>query len=336
MTQKIKVALLLFAALCIISILLYLKNTSSTLPKELRDFAVEDTAGISKIFLADKNNKTITLVRKDGFWTVNELFSARKDLVDVMLKTICRLNVKAPVSKSTHNTIVKSLATSSVKVEIYQKDKLIKTFFVGGATPDNLGTYMLLEGSSTPFIMDIPGFFGYLTSRFTTDLNDWRDHSVFRYNFSDIANVEVNIPSAPTQSFRVSNLSNNRFSLESLAEGKQILHFDTNALKEFLASFKRLNFESFISDVSQKRKDSILKSTSLVSIAVTDGSGTRNFAKFYYKPNFTKKLSQDGDPFPYDPDRMYAFINQDKDLVNAQYFVFDPVMKELKYFLPQK
>ena len=303
---------------------------------ELRDFAVEDTASITKIFLADKNNKTITLVRKDGFWTVNNVFAARKDLVDVLLKTICRLNVKAPVSKSTHNTIVKALATSSVKVEIYQKEKLVKTFYVGGATPDNLGTYMLLEGSAAPFIMDIPGFFGYLTSRFTTDLNDWRDHSVFRYNFADIENVEVKFPTAPTQSFRASNLSNNHFRLESLTDGKQILHFDTIAVKEFLGSFKRLNFESFITDVSQKRRDSILNSTPIAIITVTDKTGTKNTAKFFYKPNFPKKQNQDGELFPYDPDRMYAFVNQDKDLVNAQYFVFDPVIKELASFLPKK
>ena len=68
--------------------------------------------------------------------------------------------MRSPVPKAAFNNVIKQIATSGTKVEIYQgKDKPSKTYYIGGATLDHQGTYMILETegvkSSVPFIMYI-------------------------------------------------------------------------------------------------------------------------------------------------------------------------------------
>ena len=69
-----------------------------------------------------------------------------------------------------HNSVIKTLASEGVKVELYtQNKKLYKTFYIGGETADFLGTYMIMEGAKKAYVIHIPGFNGFLTPRFNID-----------------------------------------------------------------------------------------------------------------------------------------------------------------------
>ncbi len=170
-----RIAIILVIILGSVSLWLVLNNKKSTLKKGLRDFALEDTASVTKLFLADKNNRSITLEKqKPGIWRLNNKFFARNDAVNLLLETMKRVEVKSPVGKNAKDVIIKALAAAGVKIEAYNKDKLVKLYYVGSETQDMLGTYMLLadpitlENSSVPYITYIPGFDGYLTPRFFT------------------------------------------------------------------------------------------------------------------------------------------------------------------------
>lgn len=308
----------------------------STLKKELRDFAIEDTSVVTKVFLADKNNHTIVLERKDGYWALNEKYYARPDLINLLLKTLYRLNVKSPVSKGSFDNMVKNLSAKSTKVEVYCNDKKTKVFYVGGATMDNQGTYMLLEGSSVPFIIDIPGFNGYLTTRFTTDLNDWRDKTAFHYKLSDISSISLQNPSAPSQSFIVKHNADKSFSLLTYDSQKALTGYDSSKVKEYMAYFKHLNFESYVTEITKERRDSILKSRPMLILTVTGVDGQKKGFRLYRRPNYGKLLDDNGKVFEFDTDRMYGYLENEKELVIAQYYVFDPVMKELNQFFSTK
>ena len=117
---------------------------SGTISAEMKDFAVKDTASINKIFLADKNGRTLTLERGgDGKWTVNEKYGVRMDALQTLLATIARVDVKEPVGKKAIDNVKKRLAAKSVKCEIYQNGKLAKAYYVGTETQDMKGTYMI-------------------------------------------------------------------------------------------------------------------------------------------------------------------------------------------------
>ena len=59
------------------------------------------------------------------------------------------------------------MSTQRTQVKIFSNKKILKTIYVGGDTQDQLGTYsMILDNSSEPYVLEIPGFKGYLSSRF--------------------------------------------------------------------------------------------------------------------------------------------------------------------------
>ena len=157
-----RIIIILIILLSATAAYLYFGENKSTIKEELRDFAVKDTASITKIFLVDKAQKSVTLIRgSDNKWRVNSDYYARRDLIEVLLRTIHLIEVKSPISKASRNTVIKRLAAGATKVEIYQgDDQPSKVYYVGGATQNTMGTYMLLEGSSNPFITFVPSFYG--------------------------------------------------------------------------------------------------------------------------------------------------------------------------------
>lgn len=301
--------------------------------KVLRDFAVNDTASINKIFLADKQNNTILLERKNDHWTVNGDNIARRDFVDVLLETIKDVEVAAPVPKSKLDYVLRSISTNSTKVEIYQDNTLVKTYYVGGVTPDNKGTYMILEGSSAPFEMHIPGFTGFLSTRYITDLFEWKDRILFKYSASDIKSVSLVFPADPENSFMAVNNGNNSYSLISLETGKPITEADPMMIKEFISRYKFVGFESFLNGTTEYQKlDSILKSPEMCIYTVEDRSGTKKTLKTFSRPNFKNVYDDEGNFYNNDVDRFYGVINNDKDLVLLQYINFDLLTKKLSDF----
>ncbi len=331
--KQSRIILFLVIVLVIISVVLYFNNTNSTIKKELRDFAVEDTSVITKIFMVNKANEQVVLERKNTYWEVNGKYIARKDAVNMLLKTINRLEVKSPVPKSAHNTVIRNLSSKSIKVEIYTQDKLIRKYYVGGPTADQYGTYMLIENSSVPFIMHIPGFNGYLSTRYFIQEDLWRSTQIFNYRFNEIMSVTVEIPQAPSQSFKVYNYGDNSFALERLNNNKMIENFDTVAVKKYIAYYKNVSFQAILDKLEKNRKDSIIASKPFYIFTVEDINGIKHSLKTYKMPAFDDMLVDDsGNKLDFDPDQCYGYVD-DKDLVSVQYYNIDPLFKEIDDFL---
>src|SRR5258706_8580783 len=143
-----------------IAAFLIYRNKGGTIRKEDRDFAVKDTASVTKIFLADRSGNSVTLERQpDGVWMVNNKYRARKEGIDLLLDCFKGISVQTRVAKAAYNSVVKELSSTGIKCEIYvnHKDKPLKVYYVGGSTNDILGTYMMLENSTVPFVTEIPG-----------------------------------------------------------------------------------------------------------------------------------------------------------------------------------
>lgn len=323
--KKNIIGLVLLILLGSLAYLAYEQRGKGTLKPALHDFAVADTAAVTKVFLADKYGRNVLLERRgEKVWQLNGRYKARKDLVDVLLKTIARVEMKAPVADAAHNTIVTLLAGKSIRTEIYKGDKLVKVYYVGDATGDNMGTYMLLEGSSTPFICHIPGFYGYLTARFVTDVSTWRDTEIFANRLTQIQELSVEYFEHPDKSFRVMKDDAGRYSLETLQPVPQaITPFDTVEVMKYLLGFDNIRFEKVMSYDAGK-VDSIVKSPPYYRITLKEPTGRMRSLTTYRIP-FDPESSEtiDGE-LEWDPDNMHGIVHDNKDeVVLSQYFVLD-------------
>ncbi len=318
----------------IIASIVFFKNKSGTISKELKDFAFEDTSLVNKIFLANKNNETILLERISvNRWMVNKKFLARQDAIKNLLDAIASVQVKSPVPKTALQQINKLLATRATKVEIYANDKLVKTYYVGDPTPDNLGTYMILEGSSVPFVTHRPGFNGYLSIRYFVNEMEWRDVSIFPLSISQLYSISIHYPDNPAESFQIIRKSAGLYELFN-SKNEKANYIDTLLVKETAIACIKAKIDQWITINAQHKIDSLKQSHPIAQIEVKSVTGFKHTLTLY-KKTLINKISETEQEFELDPDVMYGLIN-DKELSLCQYFIFDPILLKFSDFTKDK
>lgn len=346
--KKNRILLTTVIILAIIAVVILLGRRNSTMEEKARNFAVRDTASVTKLFLAKKDSSQVLLTKNNNNqWTINNEEKASNAAVEILLETLKKMDVKRPVAKSEHNTVVKRLSSMGVKVEVYQKkplfrllgidffdkERLTRTFYVGDATQNNRGTYMVIEGAEIPYVVYIPGFRGYLTPRFKAKMDDWRDHTIISKSINQIKSVEVIHKENPGESFRIDKPAKNTFNIHRLQDNSLMIPFDTLKVLDFLASFKTVKFEDLLNDF--EKKDSIINSTPFHIIRLTDVQNRTSVIKTYHRnaPQGLKNVY--GETMKYDRDRLYALFNNEEDFALVQFYIFDNLTRKLSYFLPQ-
>ncbi|TSA31503.1 MAG: DUF4340 domain-containing protein [Porphyromonadaceae bacterium] len=329
--KKNRILIGLIIVLGIVTIILVSRNNNSSIKRELRDFAVEDTASVDRIFMVRKDNQQVTLTRMNDHWMVNDKYVVRTDAIDNLLKTLNRIRVKSPVSTSMLDNAVRMLATRNTKVEVYHKRKLLKTIYVGGPTQDQMGTFMMLEGSSVPFVIHIPGFAGYLSTRFFVDEIGWKSTELFKYNFNDIKAISVINEDNPKASFHLASSGNNQYSL-TLPDGASIPGtLDTVGVRFYISQFEKVNFEFFADSTPQRIKDSLLGTKPYRILTLEDNSGKAR-KLIAWKRTANGKVDNEGNPMIWDDERLWALID-DKSWVVIQFYVFNSLFANSNNFV---
>jgi hypothetical protein len=294
-------------------------------------FTVKDTASIGKLFLVSNKGESILAERTDSGWMVNKQYHALPSALNLVLITLNAQAALYPVTKNAYDNVIKGMATDAVKVEIYdRKGKKMKVMYVGGTSVNNSGTNMMLEGHK-PYVVQVPGFNGYLTSRFTTNLKDWRDRTVFNIPASEIKSVSVQYPEKPFNNFEIKR-----------ENGALVIKSDTTVTggldgpnmhraNLFLDYFTNINCEGFLNGLPDN--DTTIKTAPKRSIIeVTGMHGQHQVVDVYWMAlNKRSKnvTSADRDvPDDYDADRLYAVINNYKDTVMIQQFVFGKIFRK--------
>lgn len=301
-----------------------------------RDFAVKDSEKIGKIFLADRENNTVLLERKGPKkWILNKTYKADQSAVDELLRTLRLMTVKAPVADAARENVIKGMAVKNTRVEIYdRKGKLIKAFFIGAPVERGSGNYMLMDGSDELYVVHIPGLNAMLHTRFFTDLPKWRDREVFHYEPGSIRRVEVEYPVQADQSFAIEVYRRDSFALYPLhREALPNAIPEKRNIARYLNAFREVNAEAYLNSYS--KQDSILSQGPYAVIRVEDTAGNMKQISLFYKPldKRTKMLmDSSGQYLPFDRERSYALINNDKDFVLIQDFVFGKLLMRYDYF----
>ena len=348
--MKNKSLILIIIIILLAAVAVFTGNHYSTLKDNESDFSVRDTASITRIFLADNSINESLLERTGHGWILNHKYPANQRAVDFLLETIKKIRVKAPVSKASHNNVVKRLSSSSIKVEIYQNvphinlfnkvklfyhEKRTKVFFVGDVTQNNLGTYMLMEGAKRPYIVNIPGFRGFVSVRFTPVPDDWKSHTVFNQKLSDIKLVKYENIKDPKNSFEVKVVdAMGSFEITRLSNNSKVMDYDTLKLLNFLTSFKDLRYESRLNNIlAPQRIDSILHATPVYKLIVVNKQNDTTKVIMFDKNRFPDEVNEAYEELvPVDLDRLYGSINHGEDFVLLQYYVFDKVLRPLDYY----
>ncbi|HKR04919.1 MAG TPA: hypothetical protein VJY62_09805 [Bacteroidia bacterium] len=335
--KKNQTILLITVVLLAIAGYFIANSRKGTIREELKNFAVADTAAISKIFIADKFGHAVSVERVNaGKWTVNGKSPARQDAINTLLLTMKNMEVRSPVAKAAYNTIMKELSAKGRKVEIYQNGKLFKTYYVGSATQDMLGTFMYLENSSVPFVLFIPGFDGYLTTRFILDEDEWKQHLVFDVGIENISSVISQDMEQPQNSIMITRQSNGDFLLSNYSDKSPVAGAEQNKIQHYMAGFTNLNYE-VESRSSKEYLDSIKSAGPFRILTVTDTKNKTTSVKMFRMPVTEKSKGMyenaAGEQMQFDPDKMFAQVNNESGLKVLQYYAFGKFFKKPSDFL---
>ena len=342
MKKNLKLLLILIVLTVVSGVVWYINgDTDRTLTANpLADFAIEDTSAVTKIFISDANGKTITVERVPGdrYWDLNGKFKARKDAIDIILKTFKRIKVKSPVPSSGRENAIKLIQTGK-RVDVYtDSDTPMKTYFVGTATSDHTGTYMVLEvdgeeRSTEPFITHMEGFTGFLSTRFFTDLEEWRYTGIFDYpDIREVKKVEVINHEKEEESFDIEFNGGNDIRLHSRLLDRDLAAFDTLAVKDYFLKYKKVHLETYQSHMSEELEEALLNTQAAYTIRVTNREGQVKKIDLYWKPATNQEYDVNGDLIMIDQARMYGVVGG-SDVVLVQTYVFDPLLIPLDYFV---
>lgn len=333
-----KKTLLYFLTLAILGALVwyFVFAEKDTFSKNEAGFQVVDTASVSKLFLADKKGKQILLERKDGTWLLNKQYPVMAQSISILLTTLNRQVAQYPVTQKEYDNVIKMLAGESVKVELYDTDgDKMKVFYVVGQAQNNAGSYMLMDGSDMPYVVQIPGFEGYLTSRYSTDIADWRDRTVIDIPETNLKSVSLTYDDAPLNNFTIKRNASNGFDVDidkALISGKTLNKRRVDVYSKF---FEKVYCEGYVNGTI--KLDSIIKNApKKCAIDAVSTNGKAQHVDVYFMA-INKRSKNLLTPFPgidnrYDADRFYAVINDFKDTVVIQRFTFDKIFRKAYEF----
>ena len=312
MSKKIIVTLITFVISFLFIFLLvdYNKNVKKEYEK---NFSIENISSINKVFLSDRKGNNIVLEKSSNTWIINNQFEVRKDAIETLLNTVGSMQIQRPVSNTSYNNVIRQLASTGVKVEIYHNNK-ITSFTVGGSTKDHLGTYMLKEDADNPYIVHIPGFNGFLSPRFgiqgyEIDPTSWRNNNIFKILSEDINEISL---------LNYEDL-NNSFLIKSnpltLIDNKNnSLKYDLNKITEYFNNFSNIEcekFKGFNIDLSNEKQ--------LYQLTIKHNNKIEILDVF----SFSKKNNNSNQSEP-NVERMYAVLNNGEYML-IQKYVFNKV-----------
>lgn len=313
------------------------KGTSD---KSKTAFAIENTNDIDKIFISHKTEGKVLLEKKNGIWIVNGKYEAFKPTIDFLLnETLKKIRVKGPVPKPARDIVIASMATMAFKIEIYAKGELEKVYYVGQPTTDMMGTYMYLEGSDEPYITNIPGFDGFLSSRYPVDEKEWVSKVIFDYKPEQILSVDVNYPSDVNAGFTVTRKNNKGDFDISAAKTAPNGTMNYAAVKSYFGMFGFKCAEAFV-ELTPHKLDSMKKSVPFCIITLKDSNTVTRKLTVYKRVSSDRDHSlrdTKGNRLAYDPSRFNALLDDDNRVMIIQDLVFDPIMINFSdFFLKTK
>lgn len=303
-------------------------SNQTTLSLGDRDFAISDISSVRKIFLLHRNGASTTLEKKDHHWLYNGKWKANPNAVSNLLEAVGSIEIKYQPAQAAIPNIVKDLATQGIKVELYDaEDNLLKTYYVGGGTADERGTYIILENSEQPYVGHLPNWEGNLRFRYNLTGYDWRDKTLFSYSADSIQSVSVEYPKQRNVSFTLTKKSSG-FEVVPFYEStspKSSLAVPSK-IEAYLTGFKSVGAEAFEYDHPNKDSISGLVPFSIITLTTVQGNTQRVNLYPIYPPRIYNFNDPKSPNLPASQVERFFGLTHDNELMLLQNRVFQKLL----------
>lgn len=322
--MKTKIYALIFVLLIgFLGFTIYNKSVQEKNANKDKIFKVDDFEKVTKIEILDKSGEQLSMKKVGSDWILNDKYLVNMHLFKDVREALEKMKVVSPVAKVAKENVIFEMMQHAIKVSVYEgKDKPSKVFYVGGPNVSNTASNMFLEFDGKPaqkiYQVGLPGFKGYLTTRFLVNEADWRSKEIFNYSPQEFKKIEFNY---------VNKEENTDFSLEkndddyTLSFNEQTIeHTDLN--EENIINYILQLRNKLVLDYSFQKaedvamKDSLLRVNKFAEMKIIDAEDNEQLLTLVNMPvnqGSSKLYDENGDPMKLDIDYKYVIFGKDND-----------------------
>jgi hypothetical protein len=323
MNKKI-IKIILYFILIGLSVFVIFRNRSP-FGSDNSSFASEPEEEITRIEFSSGTSR-LSLEKKGDGWVINGKAEARKSGIMFIMRILKEIKIKSPVSAELFESEVLGKEVKPVKVKVYEKNKLLKSFLVYKTNSNIYGNIMKIREGSKPFIVYVPGYDGNIGAGFALSELFWQPYTVFNLLPSEIAMVKLENLSDTSSSFSIEN-RDNHYSLAG--SSSNITGWDTTLVIRYISYFAWVPFESWAFDISDQEKKVIESGKPLYRITVNIKTGKKMVLTLWENKTFSTGSKV------IDNDRVLGKTDERDELFIMRYFDIDPLIKKRSYFFPQ-
>ena len=225
-----------------------LKEDTQSLPDSTYKFRVENIDMIQQIRLTHPSGAQVKLKRNEDHWLLDSGRRVRENAMENLMRAIKNVELKFIPVQAARPGMLSDLRRQGVMVEIFGADEEeLMAYQVGGATPDERGTYMMRKGSDTPVVTTMPGWEGSLRIRYWMPEMDWFDRSIFRTRQEDIDRVQLLYHDRPAASFVLLREEDRFIAAKLGANRDESFRVQRAAIERYLIGFQSVGAEAALS-----------------------------------------------------------------------------------------
>jgi len=198
-----KVNLILFGVLALLAGIYFFtafRKGGASVDKDEIAFAIRDTAGLEgirlRLYLNGAAKEEVNLTKANGLWVLDGKAPVNPYQIQTFLGLASRIEMRDKLNDQGRANVLKQLKDRHVLVTYTYADGSEQNVLVGSAAVNYVGTYMMVEGFDSPYIVEVPGHDGYITPIFSTNQADWRETVLFSHIAANIRGVALQFEGA--------------------------------------------------------------------------------------------------------------------------------------------
>ena len=306
----------IIAILLTITLVLIFNDRPGTITGREKNFAINDTTNVTKIKYV-YNGEVLELSRKKSLWVVNNKYPAKMQLVNVTLKFLQQFNIISTVPKESVPMAIEALNERSLQVTIEDTGEPIVQYRFCEIDTAPSKAYIIMEGSSKPYIANITGFDLPLFTLFSTSERMWRDRKIFTTEIEDMMMVGLAYPRNPDNSFAISRIND---SLQ-VKQGDEIYrNVSKEAVENYFIGVAKLNADHVGIERLNIQYNDIKNVLPYAELVIKNTDNNLETLKIYQIP-------VKNSPSKTDPDALLGLVGRDTIPVLIKYIDFDPLLK---------
>lgn len=306
----------IIAILLTITLVLVFNDKPGTITGSEKNFAVNDTAGITRIKYVF-NGEVLELSRNSSMWVVNNKYPAKIQLVHVTLKFLQQFNIISAVPKESVAQAMEALNERSLQVTIeHSEEPTVQYRFCEIDTAPSKA-YIIMEGSAKPYIANITGFDLPLYTLFSTSESMWRDRKIFTTGLNEMMMVGLAYPQDPDKSFSISR-TDGKFQVK---QGDKVnSRVSKGAAENYFMEVVRLSADHIGTQRLNIHYNGIKNTIPFAELIIKNKENKLETLKIYQIPDKSSSTR-------YNPDELIGLVGKDTLPVLIKYIDFDPLLK---------